>query len=248
MLFTVIAVQAVIFIVLIFVLRGFMQGHVSGAVGHLEKMNEDLLKQQAEMKQKIAEAEREYDSKMAKLQQEITARQTQVRQEANKTIEDAKARAGEEREKLIKEAIETKDKLRQEVMLGMEDHAIQYSEQVIAEFFSDEIKKKMHEGLIEEVLNGIRDVNMDYFQIESDTAELILPEPSTNELQQKIKKLFQEKIKKDIQIKDTIDPTLVGGMILKFGTFVIDGSLANRLKEATSRLRKENTRKYLGKT
>lgn len=248
MIWGVILFQGIIFAVLIFVLRHFMQGHVSGAVGHLEKLNEELLKQQAELKEKISEAEKEYESKMAKVQQEVTARQSQVRQEANKTLEDARTRGQEEREKLIKEAIDTRDKIKNEIMVQMEEKAVDYSREVIAQFLSGEIRKFVHETLVKEVIDGIKDMPIEHFQIDSPTAEFLSAEPLNEALKKQIYSVLKDKIKQEVQFKEEVDPALVGGIILKFGSFVIDGSLANRLKEATSKIKVETKRKYLGKT
>ncbi len=248
MIWGIILFQAIIFFVLIFVLKHFMQGHVSGAVGHLEKLNEELLKQQSELKQKIDAAEKEYESKMAKVQQEITARQSQVRQEANKTLEDARARGQEEREKLIKEAIDTREKIRNEIMGGMEEKAVDYSKEVIAEFLSGEIRKHIHEILVNEVVLGIKDMPIEHFQIDSKTAELVSAEGLSEALKKQVLTALKEKINSEVECKEEVDPALVGGIILKFGNFVIDGSLANRLKEATAKIKTETKRKYLGKT
>ena len=43
MILTVIIFQGLIFVGLIFILRQFMKGHLSGAMGHLQKLNDDLL-------------------------------------------------------------------------------------------------------------------------------------------------------------------------------------------------------------
>ena len=74
--------QGIIFVGLIFLLRGFMQGHVTGAVGHLQKLNDELMKQQAELKHKIAEAEKEYQTKVSKAQQEVSTMQVQAKQDS----------------------------------------------------------------------------------------------------------------------------------------------------------------------
>lgn len=248
MVVAIIAIQGFIFLGMILLLRHFMKGHVTGAVGHLQKLNEELLKQQAELRQKNAEADKEYQAKMNKVQQEVSALHTQAKQEVTKTLEEARTRAQTEREKLINDAVETKEKIRQEIMADMDEKAIQHARHVIAEFFSGDIKKLVHQALVEELIGGLEEMDFSSFQIQTDTAELRSAEGVPEALKEKMRKVLEKKIGKKVQFKEENDPTLVGGLILKFGTFVIDGSLTNRLVEAAANLKKETLRKYQGKT
>ena len=246
MVLTIIFFQGLIFVGLIFVLRQFMKGHVSGAVGHLQKLNEEMLKQQAELKTKMSEAEKEYESKMAMAHQELSQSQAKAREEAVKTVDEARARALSEREKIIQEAVQTRDKIRNEIMAEMEQKAIGYSKDVVGEFFTGDLGKLIHGILVKETLDGLREVDMAHFQIQADGAELKTPQPLSPAERQAIQKVLNDKMKKEITLKEAVDASLVAGFVLRFGSFVIDGSLTNRLKEAASRLKKETARKYQG--
>lgn len=246
MVLTIILFQGLIFGGLIFVLRQFMKGHVSGAVGHLQKLNEEMLKQQAELKAKMSESEKAYESKMTHAQQELSQGQLKAREEAIKTVEEARSRALAEREKIIQEAVQTRDKMRNEVMAEMEQTAIGYSKEVVAEFFTGELGKMIHAVLVRETAEGLKEIDMAPFQIQEASAGLKTAHPLTDEERQVIQKVLRDKIKKEITLKEEKDPSLVAGFILQFGNFVVDGSLTNRLKEAAARLRKETVRKYQG--
>ena len=54
MVLAIVIFQGLVFLGMIFILRQFMKGHVSGAVGHLQKLNDDLMKQQAELQQGLS--------------------------------------------------------------------------------------------------------------------------------------------------------------------------------------------------
>ena len=248
MVLTIIIFQGVIFVVLIFALRQFMQGHVTGAVGHLQKLNDELQRQQAELTKKMAAAEKEYQVKMARLQQDINSAQAQAKQEAAKTVEEARARAIQERDQLINEAVGTREKMRQEVMAEMEDRAIQHSRSLMTDFFGGELRRLVHEALVREVLEGLKGMDLEKFQITEDEAHLASIEPLPEETKGLIRKLLKEKIHREVKFKEDIDPNLGGGLVLRFGTFVIDGSLTNRLKESSALLKKETARRYQGTT
>ena len=248
MVVTIIIFQGLLFAGLIFILRQFMKGHVSGAVGHLQKLNEELVKQQNELKQKMAEAQKEYESKMGNLQDEIREKQGQVREEANKMLEESRQRALAERENIINEAVETREKMRQEIMAQMEEKAVFHSRTILGEFFSGEMHALIHEFLVREVIQGLKEVNVEAFQISTDTAELTSAIPVSADLKSQIQKILKDRIKRDVKFKEETDESLVAGLILKFGTFVIDGSMTHRLKEAAALLKKETARRYQGNT
>jgi len=243
---TIIIFQGLIFIVLIFVLRQFMKGHISGAVGHLETMNDELMKQQAELKQKVAEAETEYKSKMEKIQRETTETMTKARQDAKKTMENSRTQALEERTKLINEALQTREKMRQEVMAQMEEKAIFYSKEIITEFFSGDLGRLVHEELVKELIAALKDMDVGHFQIKADKVDIVSAEPLSAEWKRGIQKVLKEKIKKEVSLNETTDPSLVAGVTLKFGVFMVDGSLVHRLKEAAASLKKNTAKKYQG--
>ncbi len=246
MVLTIILFQGLIFAGLIFVLRQFMKGHVSGAVGHLQKLNEEMLKQQAELKAKMSEAEKEYASKMGTAQQELSQSQSKAREEAIKTVDEARVRALAEREKIIQEAVQTRDKMRNEVMAEMEQKAILYSKEVVAQLFTGEPGKLIHELLVKETIEGLKEMDAVHFQVQDPRAQLKIAQPLSVSERQAIQKVLEEKIKKKVELQEEEDPSLVAGFVLQFGNFVIDGSLTNRLNEAAARLRKETVRKYQG--
>lgn len=244
MVITIILGQVLVLAGLIFVLRHFMRGHVSGAVEHLQRLNEELVKQQTEMKQKMAEAEREYEIKMNRLTEEISGKQKQVREEATKALEEARGRALQERERIISEAVQTREKMRQEVMAEVDEKAILHSKSILAELVTDALGKAFHEILMGEVIAALQEINLQAFQITTDTAEIKTPLPLDAETKKKISQVLQEKIKKQVSFHEEVDPELIAGVILTFGTFVIDGSLMNRVAEAAARRKYEAKRKY----
>ena len=246
MVITIIIVQGVIFIGLILILRHFMKGHVSGAVGHLQQLNMDMVKQQADLKEKLAAAETVYKEKMETMEKEIANKQAQVSKDANQALEESKSRALAEREKIINEAVETREKMRQEVMKDMEEKAINHSKEVIAAFLSGEIRKLVHEGLINDVVAGLKDIPMEQFQVKTDSVQLKVAAALSDSERKKVQKALKDKINKEVNLKEETDAALVAGLVLKFGTFVIDGSLTNRLQEAAAQLKKQTARKYQG--
>lgn len=237
-------VQLFIFGALIFFMRKLLHGQISTAAQRFERLNQENQKKREELMKKIEDTEKDYARKKTQLTEEIDMLRTQTVQETGRMMDEAKAKATQERERLINEALQTRETIRMEIMSEMEQKAIQFSKDLIAGFFSDEMKKNIHETLIKEVAEGIGEVNFENFQIHTTTAQLIVPEKLTADEKASIKKALKSKIGKDVELQEELKPELVAGVILRFGTFVVDGSLMNRLTEAAAKQRKETVRKY----
>lgn len=55
-----------------------------------------------------------------------------------------------------------------------------------------------------------------------------------------IKAFFNKEFKRKITLNNILDPSILGGLILKTGSFVLDGSIANRLKTLEFTLHNES--------
>ena len=57
-----------------------------------------------------------------------------------------------------------------------------------------------------------------------------------------IKIAFEKKLGKKVQLKNTLDATILGGIMIKFGSFVLDNSVANKIKNIGFTLKEEQER------
>lgn len=67
-------------------------------------------------------------------------------------------------------------------------------------------------------------------------AELIAPLPVSDSNLDKIKSRLEQRFKRTIQLTTRIDPTLIGGAIIRMGDQVIDGSLKSKLNDLSKHL------------
>ena len=61
------------------------------------------------------------------------------------------------------------------------------------------------------------------------------PKSLESEMVSRIKESLEEKLEKDVVLESKVDPSIIGGMILRVGNTVIDGSVRGKL----ARMRKE---------
>jgi F-type H+-transporting ATPase subunit delta len=67
-------------------------------------------------------------------------------------------------------------------------------------------------------------------------AEFIAPFPVSESNLEKIKSRLEQRFKRKVQLTAHIDPTLIGGGIVRIGDQVIDGSLKSKLNELSKHL------------
>ena len=244
MIVTAIIVQAIIVVVLVVVLSQFMKGSVSNQLGHVKTISDEMIKQQEALRKKLQEAEKEYTTKMERLNTEIAAKQAQAKTEAAKIMDEARTSGMQEKDRLIQEAIQTKDKFTAEIMAQLDEKAVEHAKLVIGKYLTGAVQQSVHEVLVQEIVLGIRDIPVEHFQIQTDTADLTTALPLSDAAKEQLKNALQEKIKREVKFNEKVSPALVSGITLQMGTFVIDGSLAHRLNEAAALLKRELNRKY----
>ena len=66
-------------------------------------------------------------------------------------------------------------------------------------------------------------------------AEIVTAEKISTEMEKKIKSYIEKKYKaKRVVVKNVVDPDIKGGMVLRIGDEVMDGSIAGRLNKLKS--------------
>lgn len=94
-------------------------------------------------------------------------------------------------------------------------------------------------GLLPEIINA-------YFELASEsrgrtTARVITAVPLTEALEKKLEKTLEGFIGESVFLKKSVDPSILGGIVIQMGERIIDGSLRRRL----SGLREEISSKIL---
>lgn len=177
--------------------------------------------------------------------------------EANKIISDAKVKAAEITKEATKRAEEiaielkhnadqeiakeremSQEELDQERSLMLSEFREQVTDLAVAAAYrliGESIinNKPKQQELVDELFSGIKNGKVEiieHYDISGTTAEIISALPLSNIEQSDIKKDLQEITKSEITIKYAVDPSILGGLIIKIGDRVIDGSIFSQLK------------------
>lgn len=83
-----------------------------------------------------------------------------------------------------------------------------------------------------EILDGVQ---KQYVKLANEARGIVKVEaisvaPLNDKEQEKIIKLFSDKLNKKIQLVNTVDSTILGGIVLRIGDKVFDGSISKKLQ------------------
>ncbi|MBI5952983.1 MAG: F0F1 ATP synthase subunit B [Chloroflexi bacterium] len=168
--------------------------------------------------------------------------------EAAKILADAQAEAG----KVVREATERAGSAGKEVKAAAEAEAAKAREAVMAEaelernrilgdlrgqvaalaiaaankLVGEALDEKKQRALIDEFFSGVKGGKVVVAEsLTGDSAEVTSALPLTNDEQQAVKKSVSAK-----EVSFKVDPSILGGLVIKIGDKVLDGSVAGKLE------------------
>jgi F-type H+-transporting ATPase subunit b len=106
---------------------------------------------------------------------------------------------------------------------------------------SENLDEKRQRALVNEFFSGLRDgtvTALDHAQLAGgQSVEVTSALPLTGEEQDTIRREFSQKLGGDAAVNFRVDPEILGGLIMRVGDQVIDGSLSGRMEELRQNLR-----------
>ncbi|MGD2162802.1 MAG: F0F1 ATP synthase subunit B [Anaerolineales bacterium] len=185
-------------------------------------------------------AEQEADQIIAKAQQEAsklvresTERGEEVRREIK---ENAEQEAAEIRATAHDQAQEVKEQALSDLRGQVASLAISAAQKVIGEALDE----KRQRALIEQFFSGVKEgkvVLIDEESLSGGSAEVTSALPLTDEEQQTIRDDIVGKLGDTATITFRVDPNILGGLVIRVGDKVLDGSVAGKLSGLSQSLR-----------
>ncbi len=175
----------------------------------------------------------------------------EAQRQANEKVREAVGRAEEAEMELRTEAEKEATKIREAALGDAEQEkaqalgelrgqiaalAIAAAQKVIGE----SLDEKRQRGLIDEFFSGIKQgklVLLEGEEIAGAAAEITSALPLTDKEQEVVRKDVISKVGKNATISFRVDPSIMGGLIVRVGDRVLDGSVAGKLDELRQTLR-----------
>lgn len=166
--------------------------------------------------------------KASEITKEATRRAEEIGHEVKLKAEEDIAR---ERDIVQEEMAQEKSLMLSELRDQVADLAVTAAHRLIGEsIIKDKVKQR---ELIDQLFSGIHDGKVqviDDYDLSGTTVDVISALPLSDEEEQKIKQELQKIIGGECNINFQVDPSILGGLVIKAGDRVIDGSIASQLK------------------
>ncbi len=231
MLLQFIILQVIVFSAVIFFMKKILSSDTQAAVGRLDTTYQDLLTKQKELNEKIEEAEKEYAAKKEESVQLLEKMKTDANDEARKKkdeiLKQAKAQADEVLERAKSSSEEIYRKIEREVRAKSVDDAAA----LLLQSVSQHTMAEFHAQVLEDFLVKGKDFDLSKVSPHVEVVSVKTPFPLSDQQKAKINALISTKVNRTLKIDEILDASLIAGVCLMFGTLILDGSLANTIRE-----------------
>jgi len=226
-------VQVFNFAIVFVVLRAWVYKPI---LGLLEKRREAIaqgLEDARVAAEARANAEQEAKEILAKAQAEASDKVREATERAEAAARDviaqAEAEAAKAREAALADAELERDRLLADLRGQVAALAMAAAQRLIGEALDE---KRQH-ALIEEFFSGVKAgkvVVLEDAGLQGSSAEITSALPLTPEEQETVKKDVLSKIGSHATVTFRVDPSILGGLIVRVGDKVLDGSVAGQLE------------------
>ena len=215
----------------VFLIRVLMFASTEKAKERLDQEIAQASEKQADLSKKLKEADEELEKRQSEAKDTIgklrVDAEEETKSERDKIINEART----EGEEIIAKAHIACEKMQKELQRDFDMYIAECSLKILPEVMSQNAIGALDTILIDEFIEKINNLEMD--QVGSDVAalEIISLNPLDKAMESKIESMLAEKLGRTIPLKCSVESGLGGGLILKFGTMALDGSLKNTIRE-----------------
>ncbi len=230
--------QVIVFSVVIYFLRKLLTGETQNAINRLGSVYQDLLAKQKELAQKIEVAEKEYQDKKAEAESIAEKLKNQAVEEARVKGDEVMKKAKGEADETVAKAQASAEQFYHEIEIKLSEKTVDFTGTLFEKALSGPAAAAVHKELVREFIQRGRDFDLTGVGPHINTVTLKSALPLTDTEQDQLKALVRAKVNRDLKYEVAVDKTLIAGMLLQFGTLLLDGSLSSSVKDAADEMKK----------
>lgn len=236
--------QVVVFIAFIAYFKKVMFDDTTSAITRVTKLDNMNREKEKVLLQKLDETEKY----LAKRKKEIEDDEKTVKQEAQRAAlqlqEDILKKAKAEASEIIKKAQGSREKMRMDAMIEAEGKIIDFCREVMGRILSEAVTSQVNEQIVEEFMKEVEEADISRVGRDVETVEIHSAHKLSEKSHELIKALMAKKLGREVKLEYKEDGKLLGGAVMKFGTMLIDGSLYDKLKDTSDKMKEELNWKY----
>ena len=225
-------VQILNFAILFVVLRAWVYKPIVGMLEKRRQAIEQGLEDAKVAAEARANAEKAAEDILAEARKEASRLVRAATERAEQAAAEVKAQAEHEAEEARKGALAEGEKLKEQALGELRGQvaalAIAAAQKIIGETLDD----RRQRALIQEFFSGVskgKVVVLEGQALKGESAEVTSALPLTPEEQAIVKKEIVDKLGEQIEPSYRVDPSILGGLVVRVGDRVIDGSVSARL-------------------
>ena len=234
-----ILIQAAALAVAILALRQILLRDTLKAVAKLRDAEGELVKKEEQVRKRIEENEAEFRRMSAEAQESLVRAKDAMEKEMARTRDSLLEEAKKERDRIMDDATRSKDKIRVELAREAAVKVLEDAGRVYEMVFSPEMGAKLDHAFLDELLAALEEMDSGSITIEAGAIEVTSSRPLDPAHKERLCKLVASKFGVNLAVHESVVPDLIAGVRIKLGSLEIDGSLANRFREALDQLRNE---------
>lgn len=236
LMFELIIIQALVFLVVLLVIRRLMYQNTMSAVNRLKLADEENEKKLKELRENIREAEETYRKRLAEMAEELQKQREAANQMMDAEKEKMLSKAKSEANAIVETAKGRVQRIDREADEILQRRALSLAEKAICRLLSEETQEAFHEQIVEELLKEVESMDGKRIHVQEKKVEVISRYPLRPPQKARVREVLEKKLGPNIEIQETVKKEMAGGLILTAGSLVIDGSIECRLKEVIQKI------------
>jgi len=233
-------VQVFNFAILFVILRAWVFKPI---VGLLERRRETIAQGVEDARiaaEARANAEKEAEAILADAQKQANERVRESSSRAEEVAKEIRAEAEKEAAKIREAALEEAGQAKEQALGELRGQIAALAISAAQKVIGASLDEKRQRGLIDEFFSGVKSgkvVLMEGEDVSGASAEVTSALPLTEKEQGAVRKDVISKLGENATISFRVDPSILGGLIVRVGDKILDGSVAGKLDELRQTLR-----------
>jgi len=234
-------VASIFFGVIIFILRKLFFTDSASAVNRLYEERQRTEQKQKELDEQMQRCEEQSRKLIADSKAEAERLRNELLTKTENERKEILAKAKEQASELTQKAYNSADRLKQEVIKKIDIKAISFAETILEKALDASAIEKLNESLIEGFIKELPGTDVQHIK-EMESCDIVSSCEISEKYVKEIKKILEEKLGHKVETKGVLDKSVIGGVLLKFGTLTLDGSFVSKLRETAEKIKKDKER------
>lgn len=232
-------VQIFNFFILFLVLKKWVYTPVLGLLDQRRKAIAQGLEDARVASEARANAEQEAEKIIAEAQAQASQIVREATERAESVARDIQANAEAEAAKAREEALADVEAERNRMLADLRSQVASLAMAAAQKLIGEALDEQRQRSLIQEFFSGVKEgrvVVLEDASVSQASAEVTSALPLSPDEQETVKSAILAKAGTPATVAFRVDPSILGGLVIRFGDKVLDGSVAGQLEEMRQRL------------